>query len=208
MVADIANPSAPERVVADVRSQLGDPAVLVNAAGIFGPLAPLVQTDPDEWARTFAVNVVAPYRFARAVLRPMLANGFGRIVNISSLAATGPACTLNSAYSATKVALNRWTAVLARELEGTGVTANALHPGDLRTRMWEEIDAAASRADAADFRACADRVSDAGDDPDAAARRIVAIVHDSDAQTGIFSVGADGSTPQDAQGLTWAPAAD
>jgi short-subunit dehydrogenase len=205
---NIAHRSVPEGVVGRVREELGPPSVLVNAAGTFGPLAPFASTDPDDWLNTLAVNVAAPYRFARAVLPEMLERGFGRIVNVSSLAAIGPPVPLNSAYATSKVALNQWTASLAVELAGTGVTANALHPGDLRTRMWAEIDAAATREGRAasafaDWAASVE--ASGGDDPRGAARQVVAIVDDPHAPNGmLFVVGsqADAEAPSPTHALT------
>jgi short-subunit dehydrogenase len=195
---DIAHHATPNGVVGRVRQELGAPSVLVNAAGLFGPLTAFASADPDSWLNTLAVNVAAPYRFARAVLPAMLQCRFGRIVNVSSLASLRPPTPLNSAYATSKVALNQWTASLAVELAGTGVTANALHPGDLRTRMWAEIAAAAGR-EGATAQAYADWAADVersgGDDPRDAARQVLDIVDGTGAPNGmLFIIGALAST--------------
>lgn len=66
--------------------RFGRADVLINCAGVFGPLRRITQSDPDEWARTLAVNCVGPYLTGRAFAPGMIAGGWGRIVNIPSAA--------------------------------------------------------------------------------------------------------------------------
>jgi NAD(P)-dependent dehydrogenase (short-subunit alcohol dehydrogenase family) len=120
-------------------ARFGAATILVNAAGDFGPLDLVVDSDPEEWTRTLLVNTVAPYLTCRAFARGMIENGWGRIVNVSSAASLYPPISHNSAYATSKVALNRMTRCLAVELDGTGVTANVIHPGSLKTEMWSDI---------------------------------------------------------------------
>ena len=69
----------------------------------------------------------------------MLESGWGRIVNITSAASLHPPGPINSAYGTAKAALNQLTRHLAAEVAGSGVTANVIHPGDVRTAMWADI---------------------------------------------------------------------
>ena len=69
----------------------------------------------------------------------MIDAGWGRIVNVTSAASLHPPGPLNSAYATAKVALNQLTRHLAAEIAGTGVTANVIHPGDVKTDMWADI---------------------------------------------------------------------
>ena len=117
----------------------GTADILINCAGIFGPLRRIVETDPDEWIRTLSVNCVGPYLTCRAFAPGMIRRGWGRIVNVSSAAPLYPPAAVNSAYATSKAALNQMTRHLAVELAGTGVTANVLHPGSLKTDMWADI---------------------------------------------------------------------
>ena len=117
----------------------GPPQILVNAAGVFGPIALLPDTDPRAWIETINVNTIAPYLTCRAFLGGMLGAGWGRIVNVSSAAALHPPGPLNTAYATSKVALNHLTRGLAAGLAGTGVTANVIHPGEVKTDMWRYI---------------------------------------------------------------------
>lgn len=119
--------------------RFGSASILVNAAGIFGPLELIAHSDPIEWTRTLQVNTVAPYLTCRAFVGDMIERGWGRIVNVSSAASLYPPIPHNSAYVTSKVALNQMTRCLAAELDGTGVTANVIHPGSLKTEMWSDI---------------------------------------------------------------------
>jgi NAD(P)-dependent dehydrogenase (short-subunit alcohol dehydrogenase family) len=137
--ADVADPGEVDRLKAEVEAELGRPTVLVNAAGVFGPIALIKDSDPAEWIETLMINAVGPYLVSRAFLGGLLDAGWGRIVNLSSAASLHTPGPLNSAYATAKVALNRLTRHLAAELEGTGVTANVIHPGDVKTAMWADI---------------------------------------------------------------------
>jgi len=122
-----------------VLKDFGHVDILVNAAGIFGPIALMHESDPQEWAQTIMIDAVAPYFLINKFLPGMLANKWGRIINVSSAASLHEPGPINSAYGTAKVALNQLTRHLASELVGTGVTANVIHPGDVKTEMWGDI---------------------------------------------------------------------
>ncbi len=148
-------------------ARCGVPQVLVNAAGVFGPVARVVDGDPDAWIGTLAVNTIGTYLTCRVLLKGMVASGWGRIVNVSSAASQGGPGLVDSAYTTSKVAVNWFTRCLALELAGTGVTANTLHPGEVQTEMWREIGASAERLDAGGdgLRQWATLVARTGGDP-------------------------------------------
>jgi len=137
--ADISDAGEVARLKEDVERELGTPAILVNAAGTFGPVEPIRRSDPKRWVRTVLVDAVGPFHTCRAFVEGMVEQGWGRIVNLTSAASLHPPGTLGSAYATAKVALNQLTRHLAAELEGTGVTANVIHPGDVKTDMWADI---------------------------------------------------------------------
>jgi NAD(P)-dependent dehydrogenase (short-subunit alcohol dehydrogenase family) len=150
-----------------VREQFGPPSILVNAAGVFGPIALVRDTDPDAWVKTIMIDAVAPYLTTRAFIGDMIDAGFGRIVNITSAASLHPPGALNSAYATAKVALNQLTRHVAAEVAGTGVTANVIHPGDVKTDMWQDISdrVATMGPEAEPYRQWAAWVAETGGDP-------------------------------------------
>lgn len=111
MTADVADVDAVLALGDRVRREVGIPTILVNAAGVFGPIALIHETDPRDWVRTVLVDGIAPYLTVRAFLGGMLEAGWGRIVNITSAASLHPPGALNSAYGTAKVALNQLPAI-------------------------------------------------------------------------------------------------
>lgn len=128
---DVTDPAGVTRAVAHVADTLGPVEVLVNNAGI-AESAPLLKTEPELWERHMKVNATGPYLMTRAVLGGMLERGWGRVINIASLAGLHGAPYV-TAYTASKHALVGFTRALAMELSGKGVTANALCPGYVAT---------------------------------------------------------------------------
>ncbi|WP_369029860.1 SDR family NAD(P)-dependent oxidoreductase [Streptomyces adonidis] len=124
--------SASESVSA-LASQLADEDVslLVNNAGVAGPVKPLVDIEPDEWDDVFAANVRGVYLMCRAFLPPMLAAGRGDIVNIASVSGKRPLLH-RTPYTASKMALLGLTRTLAGEAGPQGVAVNSLSPGPVR----------------------------------------------------------------------------
>jgi NAD(P)-dependent dehydrogenase (short-subunit alcohol dehydrogenase family) len=136
---DVSDRGDVDRLRETTERRFGSAGVLINCAGIFGPLRRIAESDPDEWIRTLAINCIGPYLTCRAFAPGMIAAGWGRIVNVSSAAPFYPPAAVNSAYATSKAALNQMTRHLAVELDGTGVTANVMHPGSLKTEMWADI---------------------------------------------------------------------
>jgi len=117
---------------------LGKIDILVNNAGITGGNAPLWKLEPAVWRRVIEVNLVAPYLICRAVVPHMVAAGYGRIVNISSIA--GKEGNPNAShYSASKAGLIGLTKSLAKELATTGVLVNAITPAAAKTEMFGQM---------------------------------------------------------------------
>jgi NAD(P)-dependent dehydrogenase (short-subunit alcohol dehydrogenase family) len=136
---DVSDYKEVDALASRVKKEHGDVQVLVNAAGVFGPIDLIHNTDPDQWAKTILIDTLAPYFTTRVFLPGMLSKKWGRVINVSSAAALHPPGALNSAYGTSKVALNQFTRHLAAEISGSGVTANVIHPGDVKTEMWADI---------------------------------------------------------------------
>jgi NAD(P)-dependent dehydrogenase (short-subunit alcohol dehydrogenase family) len=164
---DVSKVDEVERLAARVRSELGPPQVLVNAAGVLGPLEPVTRADPRRWVEAIEVDLVGPYLTCRAFAPGMIELGWGRIVNLTSAASLHPPGPLGSAYATAKAGLNQLTRHLASELAGTGVTANVVHPGDVKTEMWADIrDQAAALGDEGEaHRQWVEWVEETGGDP-------------------------------------------
>jgi 3-oxoacyl-[acyl-carrier protein] reductase len=112
--------------------------ILVNNAGITGGNASTWELDPAVWRRVIEVNLVAPYLTCRHVVPQMIARGWGRIVNIASVA--GKEGNPNAShYSASKAGLIALTKSLAKELADKGVLVNAITPAVARTAMFEQM---------------------------------------------------------------------
>jgi NAD(P)-dependent dehydrogenase (short-subunit alcohol dehydrogenase family) len=136
--ADVTDRAAVEAAVAGVERTLGPLDVLVNNAGVAGPIGPLAESDPDEWWRCVEVHLRGPLLCSRAVLPGMLARGRGRIINVASGAGTQAIPHL-SAYVTSKAALIRLTENLAAEVREAGVSVFAIQPGTVRTAMAEAV---------------------------------------------------------------------
>jgi len=138
VVADLTDPNAAARAVAEVVERLGPVDVLVNGAG-------MVQTGVEarateflalteaEWLRDVELNLHIAFRVSRLTAPAMAARGWGRIVNVSSV--TGPLVTVRGAagYSAAKAGLDGLTRAMALELGPAGVTVNSVAPGWIAT---------------------------------------------------------------------------
>jgi len=182
---DLGKPHSVQQVKGVIEGELGIPSILVNAAGVFGPIDLIKDSDPAAWIETIMINTVASYLTSRAFVGGMIDAGWGRIVNVTSAAALHDPGPVNSAYGTSKAALNQFTRHLASELKGTGVTANVIHPGDVKTAMWADIKAGAERlgsgADA--YTQWVNWVRETGgDDPEKAADLVEELTRDDAAQ--------------------------
>jgi 3-oxoacyl-[acyl-carrier protein] reductase len=137
VVLDVTSEGAAETLVARATSELGGLHIVVNNAGV-GPeqvrrdflVHPpkLWEVPPRAWRRTFAVNAEAPYHMARAAVPHLLAQRWGRIVNVTTSLDTMMRAGY-APYGGSKAANEAHSAILAAELRGTGVTVNVLVPG-------------------------------------------------------------------------------
>ena len=145
-IFDIAEPNQVLHGIRQIQQKLGDTDILVNNAGIVNNIAPLVKMTHDAWSREIAVNLSGAFNMIKAVIGPMIEKKWGRIINFSSLGATG-GLHFQIGYAASKAGLLGLTKTVALEHAKDGVTCNAVVPGLIGTelvhQMPEEIKQAA-----------------------------------------------------------------
>ncbi|MEP7070353.1 MAG: SDR family NAD(P)-dependent oxidoreductase [Usitatibacter sp.] len=137
VACDIADPGAVRQAHQQIEKLLGPVDVLVNNAGILSNNK-AEATDEAEWRRVMAVNVDGAFYWSRAVLPSMRKRGWGRIVNVCSLAAKTGGLTAGTAYATSKGAMTSLTFSLARETASEGVTVNGVSPAYVKTPMITE----------------------------------------------------------------------
>jgi NAD(P)-dependent dehydrogenase (short-subunit alcohol dehydrogenase family) len=137
IAADVSDRESVETMVEQVESELGPIDLLVANAGIAGWENATWELEPEEWWRTFEVNVLGVYLCCRAVIPGMIERGRGRIVLTGSGAAYLPS-SRNAAYGATKAAVYRFGEILATQLEPHGIPVFTISPGLVRTEMTED----------------------------------------------------------------------
>ncbi|MEJ0019172.1 MAG: 3-oxoacyl-[acyl-carrier-protein] reductase [Acetobacteraceae bacterium] len=135
--ADLRDAAEPDSLVEAAEKAVGPLAILVNNAGMTRDMLALRMSDAD-WQMVLDVDLSAPFRLARAVLRGMLRRRAGRIINISSIVgATGNAGQAN--YAAAKAGLIGMTKALAQEVASRGITVNAVAPGFVTSAMTDKL---------------------------------------------------------------------
>ncbi len=123
---DVSEPSAVKRLGDQLRDE--EISILVNNAGIAGPVAPLTDIEPVEWDEVFGANVRSVYLMCRQFLPAMVFRGGGDVVNVASVTGKRP-LTRRTPYAASKMAVIGLAATLATEVGPLGVTVNSLSPG-------------------------------------------------------------------------------
>ena len=137
-LADVSNPKMVDRVFDDAVSKLGSLDVLVNNAGIAGPVAPVQDIDPSEWERTIAVNLNSHFYCARKAVPLLQDSGGGCIIMIASTAAFF-GCPLRSPYAVSKWGLIGLTKTLAMELGPSRIRVNAICPGSVEGERIDRV---------------------------------------------------------------------
>lgn len=132
---DVSDPGSIARLIAEAEQRLGTVDVLVNNAGIAAS-APVERITLEEWNRTFAVNVTGPFLCTQALLPGMRERGWGRIITMASVAALRGAAYI-ATYAASKHAALGFVRSAAEELDGSGVTINAVCPGFVDTPLTD-----------------------------------------------------------------------
>ena len=139
LFCDVSSASSVQSAMEEVRRQLGPIQILVNNAGITGRTVPLWELEEKDLDHVYAVNFKGIFLTCRAVITEMLAQRYGRILNVASIAGKEGNPTLIP-YSATKAAVIALTKALAKEVAGKGdVTVNAISPAVIRTKILDTV---------------------------------------------------------------------
>lgn len=141
MTADVSDPEDTSRLVASTLDRFGAVHVLVNNAGIYGPMDAIENVDWGEWIKAIEINLFGSVLMCRAVVPTMKRQHKGKIIQLSGGGATNPLPRI-SAYAVSKAAVVRFVETLAEEVRGHGIDVNAIAPGALNTRLLDEVLAA------------------------------------------------------------------
>jgi 3-oxoacyl-[acyl-carrier protein] reductase len=137
-IVDVTDAASIAGAVDTLTRSSGKIDILINNAGITGGNAPTWELSPEIWRRVVEVNLIGPYLTCRAVVPHMIANGYGRIVNIASVA--GKDGNPNAShYSASKAGLIGLTKSLGKELATKGVLVNCVTPAAAKTEMFGQM---------------------------------------------------------------------
>jgi NAD(P)-dependent dehydrogenase (short-subunit alcohol dehydrogenase family) len=138
IVVDVTDPAAVETAAKTSEQHLGHIDILICSAGIAGRNAPVIDYPIDEWKRIFDINVHGLFYANRFIAALMKKRGYGRIVNLASIAGKEGNPTA-SAYSASKAAVIGFTKALGKELARTGVTVNVVAPATVETPILKQV---------------------------------------------------------------------
>jgi len=135
---DVTSSADADAAVERVESELGRLDVLVCSAGVGGDSVRAVDMPDEEWRRVFAINCDGTFFFNRAAVRGMVERGYGRVVNVASIAGK-EGNPMASAYSASKAAVIGMTKSIAKEVAGSGVLVNCIAPAVIDTPILGQL---------------------------------------------------------------------
>lgn len=133
-IFDVSDPEGVGKGVERIRRELGEIEVLVNNAGIVNNIAPLTRMSFVAWSRELSVNLTGMFNMIQEVIGPMICREWGRIINISSGAATGGLHN-QAAYAASKAGILGLTKTVTLEYARKGISCNAILPGMIETEL-------------------------------------------------------------------------
>jgi NAD(P)-dependent dehydrogenase (short-subunit alcohol dehydrogenase family) len=135
---DVTNTASVRSAWTATKTALGTPSILVNSAGILGPSAGIATYPEEQWHRVLDINLNGTFRCCQAAVPDMVAGGYGRIVNIASIAGKDGNPNV-SAYVASKAAVIALTKSMGKELATSGVLVNAITPSASETAIFGDL---------------------------------------------------------------------
>jgi len=147
---DVSSPESCAEIAGYAAEVMPNLAILVNNAGIYGPMGNLEDVDWAKWVEGIQINLFGTALMCRAVIPMFRKQAYGKIINLSGGGATAPLPRISS-YAASKAAVVRLTETLAEELREAHVDVNAIAPGALNTRLLDEVLAAGPEKVGEDF---------------------------------------------------------
>lgn len=161
VTADISRWAEVNHLVEKTLRAFGKMDVLVNNAGIQGPIGLLVENDVDEWVNAIHVNLMGTFLCIKAVLPHMMERRQGKVINLSGGGAASPRPHF-TAYAASKAAVVRLTETVAEEVRPFNIQVNAIAPGMVNTRMLEQVLAAGEAAGEVELAEARRRLKEGG----------------------------------------------
>lgn len=138
VVTDITDMASVEQASADTTAALGPISILVNSAGIAGANAPTVDYPAAEWDQVIKVNLHGTFNVNKVLLKGMVTQGYGRVVNVASIA--GKEGNPNAcAYSASKAGVIALTKSIGKETAGQNISVNAITPAAAKTKIFDQM---------------------------------------------------------------------
>ncbi len=145
--ADVSDARKLKQFFDDVIKKYGRIDVLINCAGIYGPIGPLEENDMGQWEKTIQINLLGTVHCTRYVIPVMKKQGKGKIINLCGGGVGGPDLKSNlSAYITSKAAIAGYTEAMANELRDYNIQVNAISPGAVNTRLLDQVLAAGDLA--------------------------------------------------------------
>ena len=135
---DVTDANSVQQAIEMVLARTQSLEIVVNNAGLAGKAAPIWEQTDDDWNRVLAINLTGPFFMCRGVMPHMRSRGYGRVVNIASIA--GKEGNPNMvAYSASKAAIIGLTKSVAKEVATEGICVNAVSPAVIRTKILDQL---------------------------------------------------------------------
>ncbi len=182
--ADVSNREDVESAIEQNIKEFGQVDILMNCAGIYGPIGSVVENDIDDWIEAVNTNLIGTFLFTRAVLPIMLKQRRGKIINLSGGGSTSARPNF-TAYAASKAAVVRFTESVAEEVKHFNIQVNAIAPGAVNTRMLQQLLKAGKDAGEKEVAAAKKQLETGGTPPEKAASLAVFLAsEESDGLTG------------------------